>query len=307
VRRRIFAGLGVAIVVALGCATSEVPSGPAPARATAVVEDGVASPDPEPVAATPEARAISEEPSAPDVVASRVFFAGRDEVTVEELVAEIDALADEAATSPAVADDWAQLVEDAGLVDSPELYRDYVRLKLAFEATRDGGWWNLSWKITNEKPNSEQIWRQWKAAVPAAPDRPTAFAECDELSALFAFLVRRLSVRGVGLYWPTWNHVVAVWTVPGVQTRGGSPVRIVVPTSQIFLTEDDSVGTHGFDPWSQKKIYEYRRQDVKGSHPISAELARFFLEQIAAHGHKSQAQLQDERNERDARLMSVAL
>mgnify|MGYP001166945507 CR=1 FL=1 len=248
------------------------------------------------VAAGQQASVTTVEP------APRTFFVGRDEVTVDELAAEIDALADEIAGSDDVRADYLALVDAAGLVDSDALYRDYVRVKLAFEATRDGGWWNLSWDITNEQPNSEQIWKQWKTAEVGEDHRPSAIAECDELSALFAFLARRLSVHGIGLFWPTGNHVVAVWTVDGVQTTSGSSVRIVVPTSQIFLSSDDSLGTTGFDPWTQKTIFEYRRRDVKGSHRLSGDLARFFVAQIAQHGHKSQAQLQRERNARAARL-----
>ena len=56
------------------------------------------------------------------------------------------------------------------------------------------------------------------------PDAPSATAECDELSALFAFFTHRLGVDDVGLFWPTGNHVVAVWTVEGSE----GPVRIVV-------------------------------------------------------------------------------
>lgn len=236
-------------------------------------------------------------------------FPGRDRVSVDELAAAIDGLADELGHTPALRDDYLALVDAKGLVDSPELYRDYVRVKLAFEATRDGGWWHLHWAITNEQPNSEQIWSQWREAAALDPEAPvaTATAECDELSALFAFLARKLGVHGIGLFWPTWNHVVAVWTIPGVQTEAGSPVRIVVPTSQIFLTEDDSLGTDGFDPWRQKTIYEYRRRDVAGDHEIEAELARFFVRQIAAHGGASQAQLQRAREVRAARLSAANL
>lgn len=231
-------------------------------------------------------------------------FPDRDEVTVDELASAIDELADAIAESPDVRRDFLELAAAKGLRDTPELYRDYVRVKLAFEATRDGGWWHLHWAITNQSPNSDRVWSQWRevAAPSADAPAPTAIAECDELSALFAFVARKLGVRGIGLFWPTWNHVVAVWTVPGVQTEAGSSVRIIVPTSQIFLTQDDTLGTEGFDPWKQKTIYEYRRRDVKGEHRIDAELARFFVRQIAEHGRASSAELQRARNERDARL-----
>jgi hypothetical protein len=262
-------------------------TGPSAANAT-VPKEAVAEVPPEPVAEVPP------EP---------VPFEGLEVVRLPELVAELDRVADELAELPAVRADYAAFVAAHGLTDRDALYRDYVRVKLVFESTRDGGLWHLRWDITNENPNSEQIWRQWKRArVPedeTAVAVPTAFAECDELSALFAFLVARLGVRHVGLYWPQWNHVVAVWTV---KTEEGAPVRIVVPTSQIFLTNEDSLGTKGFDPWSQKTIYEYRRRDVKDSHRIDAELARFFVMQARRYGGLSQLELQRRRNARDAAM-----
>ncbi|MCX4242614.1 hypothetical protein [Paraliomyxa miuraensis] len=257
----------------------------------------------------PEALAAFEPEPEPEELATPEPFAGLEKVTLRELVAELDLVADELADDPSVRSDYEALVASHGLADSDALYRDYVRVRLAFESTRDGGLWHLRWAITNEKPNSEQIWRQWKrapvpdvAALPSEVSVPTAEAECDELSALFAFLAYQLGVRHVGLYWPTWNHVVAVWTV---QSGEGAPVRIVVPTSQIFLTLDDSLGTRGFDPWSQKTIYEYRRRDVKGSHPIEAELARFFVSQARKYGGLPQAELQRLRNERDLSMTAA--
>ncbi|MCA9648488.1 MAG: hypothetical protein H6712_09760 [Myxococcales bacterium] len=232
-------------------------------------------------------------------------FAGQTKVRVDELVAELDAIADQMAESPAVRADYQALLTAKGLADTPELFHDYVRVKLAFEATRDGGLWHLRWDITNEKPNSDQIWRQWAKAAPSEDETPvpTAVAECDELSALFAFVAGRLGVRHVGLFWPQWNHVVAVWTV---QSEDGTPVRIIVPTSQIFLGEDESLGTEQFDPWTQKTIYEYRRKDVKDGHRIDAELARFFVVQARRHAGRSQAELQQLRNARDLAMSEVA-
>jgi hypothetical protein len=251
--------------------------------------------------------ATVEVPPAPvaEVAPAPVPFEGLAVVHLTELVAQLNRVADELAEASAVRADYAAFVATHGLADSDALYRDYVRVKLVFESTRDGGLWHLRWDITNEQPNSEQIWRQWKRArAPEGEDVvPTAVAECDELSALFAFLVYRLGVRHVGLYWPQWNHVVAVWTV---QSEEGTPVRIVVPTSQIFLTDEDSLGTKGFDPWSQRTIYEYRRRDVKGSHAIDVELARFFVMQARTYAGLPQLELQRLRNAREL-AMSAAV
>jgi len=244
-------------------------------------------------------------PETVDDVFSDALWEDRAKVTVEELFAQLDVVANDIAGSEAVRADYEALVAAHDLDDSEALFRDYVRVKLAFEATRDAGWWHLHWRITNEKPNSDQIWHQWRKTPTPNPSEPVASAdaECDELSALFAFSARRLGVHDIGLFWPTWNHVVAVWTV---QSKDGSPVRIVVPTSQIFLGTDDSLGTQGFDPWTQKTIYEYRRRDVKSRHRIDADLARFFVRQAARHGHKSQATLQAERNARDTEIMAAS-
>ena len=114
-------------------------------------------------------------------------------------------------------------------------YSDFVIVRLLYEATRDAGFWNMHWTITDMPPNSDQVWRQWKSVQQVSPVIPTASAECDELSALYAFLVERAGVRTVGLFWPYSNHTVAVWVV---HPANGNEVRVVVPTSQVFLTRE---------------------------------------------------------------------
>jgi hypothetical protein len=113
-------------------------------------------------------------------------------------------------------------------------YSDYVLVRLLFEASRDAGFWNLHWAITDQPPNSDRIWKQWQMVRKPTPLESTATAECDELSALYAFLVERTGVKSVGLLWPTPNHTVAVWVV---HPATGPVVRVVVPTSQIFLDQ----------------------------------------------------------------------
>ena len=224
-----------------------------------------------------------------------------DTVHVSDLVGALESIAVAIEAEPAVRADFDALRDAFDLPDDERLFRDYVRVKLVFESTRDGGLWQMRWSITNRDPNSDAVWSQWQTQKEWASDeaQPSATAECDELSAMFAFLVRRLGVEDVGLFWPVWNHVVAVWTVTD---RHGKPVRIVVPTSQIFLDEDASLGTRGFDPWKQKTIYEYRRRDAKGELELPAELARFFVERSWAEAHRSQDELQRARNELSNRL-----
>jgi hypothetical protein len=90
-------------------------------------------------------------------------------------------------------------------------YSDYVMVHLLFEATRDASFWNMQWNITDQPPNSDRVWRQWRSVKGPSFIAPTAIAECDELSALYAFLVERAGVRAVGLFWPYPNHTIAVW------------------------------------------------------------------------------------------------
>lgn len=182
---------------------------------------------------------------------------------------------------------------------SPESvrYSDFVIIRLLYEATRDAGFWNMHWSITDQPPNSDRIWSQWKAVRRPSPTEPTATAECDELSALYAFLVERSGVKSVGLLWPTSNHTVAVWVL---QPSTGPVIRVVVPTSQIFLGETDSFDTKKFDPWHQKTIYEYTRRDVPDTFELPKPLADFFLKQIDIYGGASDATLQRLRYVRDA-------
>lgn len=170
-----------------------------------------------------------------------------------------------------------------------EAYDDFVLVRLLFEATRDAGFWGIGWTITDREPVSDAVWQQWQSFQGFAPARPTAYAECDEISALFAFLGRALGVRHLGLFWPARNHTVAVWEIP----RKPAPVRLVIPTTQIFLEYADMLGTKRFDPWQQKVIYEYSRRDVPGTRTLPQPLFAFFLRQVDRYAGASDATLQN--------------
>lgn len=181
---------------------------------------------------------------------------------------------------------FAELSVDLSLPQ--DVYGEFVVVRLLFEATRDAGFWGLGWTITDREPESDAIWRQWASFRSFDPARPTAYAECDELSALFAFLGRGAGVRGLGLLWPASNHTVAAWAIP----RKPKPVRMVIPTPQIFLGPDDRLGTARFDPWRQKSIFEYSRKDVPATHPLPAPLFDFFLRQVDRYAGATDATLQ---------------
>lgn len=215
--------------------------------------------------------------------------------TVGDLV---ELLRDRAASleqAPEIQRDYTAFLGRHGLAHDPELLRDFSRVRLVFEATRDGGLFGLRWAVTDRPPDSEAIWSQWGTlpAGPLADGAATATAECDELSALFAFLVRQLGVTEAGLYWPTWNHTVAVWTV---RSPGRKDLRVVVPTSQVFLDRHQGLDTSAFNPWTQTTIYRYGRKDVALDRALPAELLRFFRAQLELHGGASAADLQALRN-----------
>jgi hypothetical protein len=132
----------------------------------------------------------------------------------------------------------------------------------------------------------------------------TATAECDELSALHAFLVERAGVRSVGLFWPAYNHTVAVWVVRPVT---GPTIRMVVPTSQIFLDETDFFDTKKFDPWHQKTIYECTRRDAPDSFEIPKPLFDFFLQQVDKYGGATDVTLQQLRYQREGVVLGIGL
>jgi hypothetical protein len=205
--------------------------------------------------------------------------------TVGQLVSAIRVKAKALETNADTRDGFQRFVSTFKLSPGAVSYSDYVVARLVFEATRDAGYWNLHWKITDQPPNSDRIWAQWKNVRSVSMLAPTAIAECDELSALFAFLAGRAGVRGIGLFYPYWNHTVAVWKLPG-------PVRVVVPTTQIFLDESDFWGTKKFDPWKQKEIYEYTRRDVPDSFELPKPLFDLFVQQMDKYGAASGAMLQ---------------
>jgi hypothetical protein len=221
------------------------------------------------------------------------------DTTLTQLVTAIRAKAKTLESSAGVKDGYRSFTSQFKLQAGTVSFSDYVIARLLFEATRDAGFWNLHWEITDRPPNSDNIWRQWKAVNTPSPLAPTAIAECDELSALFAFMAGRAGVRGLGLFYPTWNHTVAAWTL----NQPAGPVRVVIPTSQIFLDETDYWGTRKFDPWKQKVIYEYTRRDVPDSFEIPKPLFEFFLRQADKYAGASDVTLQMLRYFREAVLL----
>ena len=228
-----------------------------------------------------------------DVSAADLLSASQ--VSLKTLLTTLEAELEAAKQSPDVQADFLQLLQGNDLPGSERLIDDYIRVKLAFEATRDAGWWYLRWDITDREPNSDAIWSRWGRWSGGQPVSGSAVAECDELSALFAFIARGLGVEEVGLFWPTANHTVAVWSPQ-------ADVRLVVPTTQLFLSPLARLGTAEMDPWTQKTIYNYTRKDVADDFTIPGELAAFFQLQSRRYLSASESTLQLSRNLRGEAL-----
>jgi len=220
--------------------------------------------------------------------------------TLAQLLSELHTKARSLETSSGMRSSFQSFLAAHHLAPDSLRYSDYVMARLLFEATRDAGLWNLHWSITDQPPNSDRIWQQWKAAGRPSVLKSTATAECDELSALYAFLAEREGVKTVGLFWPYANHTVAVWAL---KPTAGPAIRVVVPTSQIFLTESDMFDTRTFDPWRQKTIYEYTRRNAPDSYELPKPLFDFFLQQVDKYAGASDATLQRLRYLREAVLL----
>jgi hypothetical protein len=251
--------------------------------------------------ATTDGTTLPEDPALASSGASR-FFSGRREATVGELFTAMSAQAEALGTSSILRKEYEALLARHRVQGDDALYLDFLKIRMAFEATRAGGWWGLEWQVTDREPQSDAIWPQWRALkVADGTDFPstTAIAECDELSALFAVVAHGMSLSKrsqVGLLWPTSNHTVAVWMIR--DRNGRELARIVVPTSQIFLDNAQSLDTQGFDPSRQSKIYDYRRQDIAKDARMPAPLLRYFLDQNQRLGGLSRDELQRMRNRR---------
>ena len=188
--------------------------------------------------------------------------------------------------APAVTEEYSRFVASRALpAQDPTLQRDYRRLRLLFEALRDGGFWHLRWAITDQQPSSRLIWKHWLTNdVKSAFAEPSATAECDESSALFGMLARHLHIYNVGLFYPTWNHTIAVWA----PLEGKKHFLVQLPTTQIFLDCDAGFDQTSFHT-SLKNIERYPNWDVRADTPIPSARAEWLLRQIRVYAGASPA------------------
>jgi hypothetical protein len=188
-------------------------------------------------------------------------------------------------SAPAIEPEYARFAAEHGFAsEDPKLKQDYRRLRLLFEALRDGGFWHLRWDVTDKDPSSRFIWKAWlRNDVKSAFAAPSTTAECDESSALFGMLARHLHVYNVGLYYPTWNHTIAVWAPLEGKTK---KTLIQLPTTQIFLECDAGFDKTSF-PMGLKNIERYPNWDVRADTQIPSVRAEWLLHQIRAYAPAS--------------------
>jgi hypothetical protein len=209
-------------------------------------------------------------------------------VSLAELIAALEHEALAVADSEVIAADFHRLTEAHNLPQTDALRSDYIRVKLAFEATRDAGWWYLHSAHTSAPPRSDVVWEQWARWPGGQPIQSSATASSGALSALFAFLTRHLGVTEVGLFWPTTSHTVAAWSPTAT-------VRLIVPTTQLFLSSSARLGTAEMDPFTQRTIYSYTRRDVAEGFTIPGDLAAFFQLQARRYLGASEEMLHESR------------
>jgi hypothetical protein len=279
----------VVALVSSACGAKQAEMGQSFPRATSapVTYDEAALPAPSTTDAVPERVATSAAPkttpSEPPAPPRPPVFEGRQVVTYREFVEALREVADELTSDPDVLEAHAALLQEFALTPEDAPLESFSRVRLVFEAARDGGFWDLRWAITDQMPWSDRIWEQWAARAPeleaalpslAGEAGPSALAECDELSALFALLVRDMTVKGsVALHWPVWNHVVAVWELP--PKDGRRKTRIVVPTSQVFLSRTATLGTRELE--TQRVLFPYARRDLELGAEIPGPVARYLI------------------------------
>jgi hypothetical protein len=225
------------------------------------------------------------------------LFGDRASVPYPMFVSEVRRVADELAREPEVEKRYRALLSEFDLGPDEVSSESHSRVRLAFEATRDGGLWGVRWKVTDRMPRSDAIWEQWrKLDLSGEEPEITALAECDELSALFASLARDIGTQGfVGLHWPEWNHTVAVWELRrGATERDpGARVRVMVPTSQIWLTREATLGSREFK--TDRVVFPYAREDMKPTSELPVALARFLVSRLERYGALSNEALQERR------------
>jgi hypothetical protein len=84
----------------------------------------------------------------------------RDLQTVANLVGKVRARAATLEGSSGMRHSFQSFTSAYKIAPSSISYSDFVIVRLLYEATRDAGFWNMHWAITNMPPNSDRVWSQ---------------------------------------------------------------------------------------------------------------------------------------------------
>src|SRR5262249_6776625 len=76
-------------------------------------------------------------------------------VPFSELISQVRAKAKSLESSSGMRREFAAFVAAHHLLQENVRYSDFVIVRLLFEATRDAGFWNVHWSITDMPPNSD--------------------------------------------------------------------------------------------------------------------------------------------------------
>jgi hypothetical protein len=82
------------------------------------------------------------------------------QTTVANLVGEVRARATTLEASSGMRHSFQSFTSAYKIAPGSISYSDFVIVRLLYEATRDAGFWNMHWTITNMPPNSDRVWSQ---------------------------------------------------------------------------------------------------------------------------------------------------
>ena len=100
--------------------------------------------------------------SLPSIFIALASSAHADAISLKQLLNDLDEIATTILEpSDTLKHEFETLQKTHGIANNDKNYHDFVRVRLAFEATRDSGLWQLRWAITDKEPNSDSIWQQW--------------------------------------------------------------------------------------------------------------------------------------------------
>jgi len=94
----------------------------------------------------------------------------------------------------------------------------------------------MHWSITDQPPNSDRIWAQWKTVAQPSFNAKNRHRECDESPPSSPFSSSVPASKASASFGP----IPITQSPSGPFSRKQRGHRVVVPTSQIFLAEDDT-------------------------------------------------------------------